>query len=110
MIVNVCIKCNKPTQKIYNQPNTNDIIYLCDTCYNSYETDCKEWMEYRHCIDNIQKEFGKFMKLSDIASTTNKNKIPLKARQQSILLRNLLFEYRKVSLKHEKFIKSQNLL
>ena len=103
----LCIKCSQPTKKFYKDSNSNEGVYLCDSCYNSQETTCREWSKYRNSIEDLRKEFGKLMKLSDIATTTNKNKIGLKTRKQSIALRNLLFEFRQISLEHEKFIKSQ---
>lgn len=103
----LCIKCSHPTKKFYKNLNSDEGVYLCDSCYNNQETTCKEWSKYRSAIEDLRKQFGKLMMLSDIATTTNKNKIGLKTRKQSILLRNLLFDFRQISLEHEKFIRTQ---
>ena len=64
--------------------------------------------EYRDELEKLKIEFASFMNLSEKASWTNNNKIALKARKQSILLRALIKKFRKTSLAHEKYLKNNS--
>lgn len=99
-----CLRCNTYTKKKYKS-EFGDVIYLCDNC--SEEIHDKQSLKYREFLEELTSEFGKLMSLSQKAFTTNKNKISLSCRKQSILVRSKLKEFRKISLEHEKYLKKQ---
>lgn len=98
-----CIKCEKRTKNSYISESDNIKIYLCEQCA-SLKTEDNTPMEYRKSMEELINEFGKLMFLAEKATTTNKNKLPLKVRKQTILFRDSLKKFRQVSLKQEKYI------
>lgn len=100
-----CIKCNEETNN-YFVSKENVRIIICNNCLqnsSSVEEDI-----YKNKIEEIIKEFSKFMSLAEKSKFSNKNKLPLKVRKQSILLRDILKKFRQYSLDHEK--KLNNLI
>ena len=59
--------------------------------------------EYREFIERLKIEIGQFFRLAEEGK--QKTTLALKSRKQSILLRNLLKEYRHISIENEKEIK-----
>lgn len=100
-----CIKCNEETNNFFVSKE-NIKISICDNCLNN--TSSKEEDIYKNKIEELIKEFSKFMSLAEKSKFTNKNKLPLKVRKQSILLREILKKFRQYSLDHEK--KLNNLI
>ncbi len=107
MIMSLCIKCKLFTNKKYVSDDNNS-IYLCDLCSVDIGAS-EESSMYRTTLEQLTREFGKLMTLAELASTTNKNKLPLKVRKQSILLRQELKKFRDVSLRQEKYINEQKI-
>lgn len=98
-----CIKCQKRTKNSYISETDNVKIFLCEDC-SSIKPEDNIPMEYRKTMEELINDFGKLMYLAEKATTTNKNKLPLKVRKQTILFRDSLKKFRQVSLKQEKYI------
>lgn len=103
-----CIKCEKKTKNSYISENSNIKIYLCPDCSNSNNENSVP-TEYRKSIEELINEFGKLMLLAEKANITNKNKLPLKVRKQSILVRDYLKKFRQASLNQEKYINEKKM-
>lgn len=98
-----CIKCNNETDNfVISKENIK--LNICKTCLLNMTKISSQDFVYKNKLEEILNEFSKFMHMADNAKFTNKNKLPLKVRKQSILLRNILKEFRKFSLDHEKLL------
>lgn len=104
--MNPCIQCFKPSKTVYQLDEKS--VALCEVCYNDINNSIAINRLYRDSLEDLKKEFGKLINLAEKASTTNKNRLPLSVRKQSIYLRQVLLKFRKDSLNHEKFLNSQN--
>ena len=104
--MNQCIHCFKPSKTSYTFDDKS--VALCEVCYNDINNNIETNRLYRDSLENLKKEFGKLINLAEKASTTNKNRLPLSVRKQSIYLRQVLLNFRKDSLNHEKFLNAQN--
>lgn len=60
---------------------------------------------YDDFLEVLKTEFGEFIKYAENARWTNKNHLPLKTRKKSLLLRDLLKQFRTFSIFNEKEIK-----
>jgi hypothetical protein len=60
--------------------------------------------EYMDFLDKIKTEFAHFLSLSEKASWTNRGRMGLRARKQSLILRDLLKEFRNKSINNERVI------
>lgn len=67
----------------------------------------QDFREYRNYLEMLKIEFGRFLREAEKAATGTKNNLHLKARKQSIYLRESLKQYRIYSLKHEKLLKER---
>lgn len=103
--MNQCINCFKPSKTIYKLEEQS--VTLCSSCYEEIKLNIETNRLYRDSLEDLKKEFGKLINLAEKASTTNKNRLPLNVRKQSIYLRKILTNFRQDSLRHEKFLKSQ---
>ena len=103
----ICFKCNKKTDNVFRSEN-NTSVYVCEKCLSSIQTNVdSNTILYRKVIEELIQEFGKLVNMAEKASTTNKNKLPLKVRKQSIYFRDCLKRFRQVSLDHEKYINNK---
>lgn len=106
-----CIICKKEDSFDMNLPD-NKIISICNECYSSIPSNEMDsnMLLYRKEIETLKTEFSYLMKIAEKSIFTNKNKLPLSVRKQTIKLRKTLKKFRKASLDHEKYINGKNKL
>lgn len=68
----------------------------------------KQKAEYAQQLEKMKIEFGYFLKLAEKSSWTNRGRLGLKARKQSLRLRELLKEFRNYSINNEKIVTEED--
>ncbi len=76
------------------------------------KNDCKEdtteaIKEYRLYLEKLKTEFGHFLKMAEKSAWTNKGRVSLQTRKQSLKLREVLKEFRPISINQERELKKR---